>query len=111
MYANMEFWSEIRRRVLTDQISKREACKQYDIHWMTLKKILTHEEPPGYRRVQPFRRPTIEPMLPIIRQILDDDTKMPRKQRHTAKRIWERLKAEHGFTGGKTVVRDAVREL
>jgi transposase len=35
---------------------------------------------------------------------------MPRKQRHTAKRIWERLR-EDGFTGGYTVVKDAVREL
>ena len=111
MYANMEFWSEIRRRVLTGEISKREACKQYEIHWITLKKILAHEEPPGYRRVQPPRRRTIEPVLPIIQQILKEDQTKPRKQRHTAKRIWDRLKAEHGFTGGCTVVRDAVREL
>jgi transposase len=111
VYANMEFWSEIRRRVLTGEISKREACKQYEIHWITLRKILTHEEPPGYRRMQPPRRPTIEPVLPIIQQILNDDAKAPKKQRHTAKRIWERLKAEHGFTGGYTVVKDAVREL
>jgi transposase len=50
-------------------------------------------------------------VLPIIRQILDDDTKAPKKQRHTAKRIWERLRAEHGFRGGYTSVKDAVREL
>lgn len=111
MYADMEQWSEIRRRVLTGEISKRDACKQYGLHWLTLKKILTHEEPPGYRRVKPPRRPTIEPVLPILRQILEADAKAPRKQRHSAKRIWERLKAEHGFTGGYTVVKDAVREL
>jgi transposase len=111
VYANMELWSEIRRRVLTGEISKREACKQYEIHWKTLVKILTHEEPPGYRRVQPPRRPTIESVLPVIRQILDADAKAPRKQRHTAKRIWQRLRDEHGFTGGYTVVKDAVREM
>ena len=111
MYADMEQWSEIRRRVLTGEISKRDACKQYGLHWLTLKKILTHEEPPGYRRVKPPRRPTIEPVLPILRQILEADAQAPRKQRHSAKRIWERLKAEHGFTGGYTVVKDAVREL
>ncbi len=43
----MELWAEIRRRVLTHQISKRQACREYEIHWSTLKKILTHEEPPG----------------------------------------------------------------
>src|SRR5215813_1929912 len=107
----MDQWAEIRRRVLTGEISKREACRLYDIHWLTLKKILSHEEPPGYRRVAPPRRPTIEPVLPVIRQILDDDTKAPKKQRHTARRIWQRLKAEHAFAGGYTSVKEAVREL
>jgi len=107
----MELWSEIRRRVLTGEMSKREACRVYEIHWATLKKILSHEEPPGYRRSRIPRRPTVEPVLPIIRQILDDDTKAPRKQRHTAHRIWQRLRDEHGFTGSYTVVKDAVREM
>jgi transposase len=111
VYADMEQWTEIRRRVLVDGLSKRDACKQYGLHWLTLKKILSHEEPPGYRRATPPRRPTVEPVLPVIRQILDDDAKAPKKQRHTGKRIWERLKAEHGFAGGYTSVKDAVREL
>jgi transposase len=111
VYANMELWTEIRRQVLTGAMSKREACRHYDIHWMTLKKILAHEEPPGYRRALPARRPTIEPVLPIIRAILDADRTAPRKQRHTAKRIWQRLRDEHGFRGGYTIVKDAVREL
>jgi transposase len=111
VYADMGQWAEIRRRVLVDGLSKREACRQYAIHWLTLKKILSHEEPPGYRRVKPPKRPVIEPVLPVIRQILGDDTRAPRKQRHTAKRIWERLRAEHGFAGGYTSVKGAVREL
>ena len=111
MYADMDQWAEIRRRVLTGEISKREACRLYEIHWLTLKKILSHEDPPGYRRVAPPRRPTIEPVLPVIRQILDDDTRAPKKQRHTARRIWQRLRDEHGFPGGYTSVKDAVREM
>ena len=59
VYANMEHWSEIRRRVLTGELSKRQACEQYQIHWKTLVKILMHEEPPGYRRLQPARRAAI----------------------------------------------------
>ena len=58
---------EIRRRVLVDGLSKRQAGKQFAINWKILQKILTHEEPPGYRRVKPPRRPTIEPVLPVIR--------------------------------------------
>ncbi|MBX7106741.1 MAG: hypothetical protein K1X57_21885 [Gemmataceae bacterium] len=111
MYANAEPWSEIRRRVLTGGLSKRQACEQYRIHWKTLAKILTHEKPPGYRRMRPARRRTIEPLLPMIRQILDDDGKAPRKQRHTGQRIWQRLREEHGFTGSYTSVKDAVREM
>ncbi len=48
-------------------------------------------------------------MLPIIHEILEADRKAPKKQRHTAKRIFERLKTEYGYAGGKTVVEDAVR--
>src|SRR5476651_1638039 len=111
VYTDMEQWTEIRRRVLVEGMSKRQACKQFAINWKTLTKILAHEEPPGYRRVKPPARPTIEPVLPIIRRILDGDAKAPKKQRHTAKRIWQRLKDEHGFQGGYTSVKDAVREL
>lgn len=107
----MDQWAEIRRRVLTGEISKRQACREYDVHWLTLKKILSHEEPPGYRRTAPPRRSVIEPVLPVTRQILDDDATAPKKQRHTAHRIWQRLRDEHGFAGGDTVVKDAVREM
>src|SRR5262245_6409782 len=107
----MERWTEIRRNVLTGAMSKREACRHYDIHWLTLKKILAHEEPPGYRRVRPPRRPKVDPVLPIIQAILDADATAPKKQRHTAHRIWQRLRDEHAFRGGYTVVKDAVREL
>lgn len=45
----MEQWIEIRRRVLNGELSKRAACAEYGIHQDTLKKILAHSEPPGYR--------------------------------------------------------------
>jgi len=44
----------------------------------------------------------------VIDAILADDRQRPAKQRHTAKRIFERLKAEHGFTGGYTIMKDYV---
>ena len=56
----MEQWIEIRRRVLNGELSKRAACAEYGIHWDTLKKILTHSEPPGYRLTKP-RRSKLEP--------------------------------------------------
>ncbi len=109
MFTDMENWAEIRRRVLVDGLGKRAACREYDIHWDTLTKILRHPEPPGYRRATPRPRPKLDPFLPVLHQILEDDRKAPRKQRHTAKRIFERLRDEHGYKGGLTIVEDAVR--
>src|SRR5271169_6092657 len=105
----MEQWTEIRRRVLTGELTKRAACREYELHWKTLQKILEHTEPPGYRQAQARRKPKIEKYLPIIGQILEADRQAPKKQRHTAHRIWERLRDEEGFEGGYTTVKDAVR--
>ena len=110
MFTNMENWVEIRRRVLTGELGKRAACREYGIHWDTLRKILEHAEPPGYRRSQPCAKPKIEPFLPVIYEILEADRKAPRKQRHSAKRIFDRLRAEHDYTGGYTIVKDAIRQ-
>ena len=105
----MESWAEIRRRVLADGLSGRAACREYKIHWKTLQKILDNPEPPGYRRTKPKRPSILEPFLPVLHQILEDDRKAPKKQRHTAKRIFDRLRAEHSYPGGLTMVKDAVR--
>jgi hypothetical protein len=96
----MENWAEIRRRVLVDGQSKRSVCREFDIHWDTLQKIPHHSEPPGYRRAAARPKPKLEPFLPVIHQILEADKKAPRKQRHTARRIFERLRDEYGYTGG-----------
>jgi transposase len=71
--------------------------------------MLQFAVPPGYQRQQPIRRPKLGPWLGVIDAILDDDKQRPVKQRHTAKRIFERLREEHGFTGGYTIVKDYVR--
>jgi transposase len=105
----MHFWTEIRRLVLTKQKSKRAICEEYDLHWKTLQKILNHAEPPGYRQRQPRAKPKLQRFLPLIQEILEQDKKSPRKQRHTIKRIFDRLRTEHGYEGGISVVGDAVR--
>ena len=69
----MEFWKEVRRQVLTNELSQRAALKKYGLGWHTLKKILAHAEPPGYRASQPRPKRKLDPFLPIIRQILEDD--------------------------------------
>jgi transposase len=71
--------------------------------------MLRHSLPPGYRRKEPSKRPKLGPWLGVIDAILEEDKQRPAKQRHTAKRIFDRLRAEYGFTGGYTIVKDYVR--
>jgi transposase len=59
----------------------------------------------GYRG----RRSGRCPWLGAIDAILEEDKRRPTRQRHTAKRIFERLRAEHAFSGGYTIVKDYVR--
>jgi len=103
----MNQWMEIRHRVLKQGVSKRQILRETGMHWQTLEKILEHSSPPGYRRQQPVKKPKIGPWLGRIVEMLKEDQ---RKQYHTAKRIWQRLQQE-GFTGGYTIVKDAVREI
>jgi transposase len=110
MYADMENWTEIRRRVLVEGVSRRQILRETGMHWRTLRKMLKHSEPPGYQQSQPRTKKKLAAYVGRIEQILKADQVQPRKQRHTAKRIWERLQAE-GFTGGYTIIKDTVREL
>jgi transposase len=105
----MEKWAEIRRLVFVEGKSKRSVCRQFGIHWDTLVKTLGHVEPPGYRQAQPRAKRKIGPFGGVIDEILEDDKKVHRKQRHTARRIFVRLKHEYGYPGGYTAVKEVVR--
>ena len=100
----------VRRAVMVEGMSHREAARRFGKDPRTIKKMCSFSVPPGYRRSKPAVRPKLDPFIPIIRQILADDLKEPSKQRHTAKRIFERLRDEHGYAGGYTVVKDYLRE-
>jgi transposase len=106
----MDKWTKIRQRVLVDGQSKRSVCQEFGIHWDTLTKILEHSEPPGYRQREPRGKPKIGPFLGVIEEILRQDRKVHRKQRHTKRRIFERLRSEYEYSGGYTAVKEAVRE-
>jgi transposase len=105
----MELWSEIRRRVLAGELSLRQACSEYGLNFRTVRKIVRHPEPPPFRAPTPRPKPVLGPFLPVVQQILDADHHAPPKQRHTARRIYERLRDEHGYSGCPSIVRAAVR--
>jgi transposase len=111
MYADMKQWTQIRQRALAKGESKRGILRETGMHWRTLEKILTHSEPPGYQQAQSRNRPKIGAFESRIEQILKDDLQMPRKQRHTAQRIFERLRDEHGYDGCYSAVKEAVRRM
>ncbi|MGB2863110.1 MAG: IS21 family transposase [Sedimentisphaerales bacterium] len=110
MFKDMEEWIRIRQRVLREGVSKRQILRETGMHWTTLEKILKYPSPPGYCRTKPPKKSKVGPYLERIRRIIKQDKQMLRKQRHTAKRIWQVLQKE-GFTGGYTIVKDAVREI
>jgi len=85
------------------------VAREFGLSRETVRKMLEYAVPPGYQRQQPIKRPKLEPWLGVIDAILADDKQRPVKQRHTAKRILDRLKDEYGFTGGYTIVKDYVR--
>ncbi len=87
MYA-VEVYAAVRQFVFVEGRSRREAASVFGLSRDTISKMCQFSAPPGYVRTKPLAPP---------------------KPRHTAKRIFERLKAEHGFTGGYTVVKDYVR--
>ena len=109
MYTDMEMWRDVRRRVLVEGQSKRGICREYGIHFQTLQKILAHPAPPGYRQKKVREKRKIGPYLAIIEEILKADKEAPKKQRHTAKRIFDRLGDEYNYEGGYTAVKEAVR--
>lgn len=106
----MKQWTDIRRRVLQGGVSKRQILRETGMHWTTLDRILDHSQPPGYRLQRLRGKPKLGPYVDRIREILVADRAAPKKQRHTVKRIYERLRQE-GYAGGYTIVKDAVREI
>ena len=108
MYA-VEIYAAVRRFVFIEGNSRREAARVFGLNRETVAKMCRFSLPPGYMRTKPVDKPKLGPLLPVIDAILEADRTAPVKQRHTAKRIFERLRDEHGFGGGYTVVKDHVR--
>ena len=106
----VDVYLRIRRAVMVEGMSVREASRVFGLQRDSVRKMLAYSMPPGYRRQTPPRRPKLQAYTGVIDRILDEDHRVPKRQRHTAKRIFERLRDEYGFDDGYTVVKDYVRE-
>ena len=109
MYS-VDIYSRVRRACLKDGMSSREAARHFNKDRKTIAKMLRHALPPGYQRSEAPRRPTLDAYVGIIDEILSTDKALIKKQRHTATRIFERLRDEHGYAGSLTTVTYYVRE-
>ena len=100
----------VRRMHYHDGLGRREISRRTGYHRNTINRMLQYSAPPGYQLKSPRPKLKLGPFIPIIDKILEDDRNAPKKQRHTARRIFDRLRTEHGFSGSYTIVKDYVRD-
>ena len=106
----VELYLRVRQSVFVEGRSRRETARLFGIARKTVDKMCAFSAPPGYRRRSPAVKPKLDGFTGIIDQILADDQRMPAKQKHTAKRIFERLRDEYGFTGHYTIVKSYIHD-
>lgn len=95
----MELYLRV-RLAASEGMSRRQAAKHFNISRDSMVKMVSYSTPPGYQRQLPIRRPKLDAFVSTIEHWLEGDMKVRRKQRHTAKRVFDRLRDECGFTGG-----------
>ena len=106
----VQLYAKIRRAVMVDGLSLQRVVQRFGIHRNTIAKMLQFSIPPGYRRRERPVSKKLGPHMAWIDGVLEGDRSVHKKQRHTAHRIFERLRDERGFSGGYTIVREYVAE-
>jgi len=95
---------------MIEGISERAAAEQLSINARTVSKMLKLSVPPGYVRKRPPSRPNLDGFTGTIDAILMADTDSLKKQHHTSKHVFERLRDGQGFTGKLRIVKDYVAD-
>ena len=80
------------RPACAEGLSQREAARHFNISRDSVGKMLAFSIPPGYRRKAAVKRPKLDAFTGIIDAWLEGDREVHRKQRHTSKRLFERLR-------------------
>jgi transposase len=101
---------QIRRAFYIEGKSIRQVAREQHHDRRTVRAAIRDAGPSRYKLSEPRPRPVLGPFVAIIDEWLTGDQLSPPKQRHTARRIYHRLVAEKGYTGGESTVRDYVRQ-
>ena len=101
----------IRKQHYIEGWSIREISRRLGYARQTIRKALASSSPPRYERKKAVSSPVMDPFREVIMSWLEADLRAPRKQRHTAKRIYDRLVGEYGFEGGESTLRRYVARL
>lgn len=107
----MQAYELVRRSVIRGGMSIRAVAREFGIDRRTVRKMVENPAPPGYRPTCPRLKPKLGPYLARIEQIVSEDESAPPKQRHTARRIYERLVEESGYDGSYQQVRVYVAQI
>src|SRR3954470_7999482 len=109
MGSRVELFEQIRRDRDVEGLSIRALAVRHGVHRRAVRQALSSAVPPPAKRRQGRPAPALGAYRAVIDAWLVADREAPRKQRHTAKRVWQRLCDEHGAEVAETTVRDYVR--
>ncbi len=102
--SRVELFEQIRRDRRLEELSIRELAEKHGVHRRTVRQALAAAVPPPRKTYPPRPRPAIDPFAAVIDGWLLADQDASKKQRHTARRVWQRLVAEHGATVSEVTV-------
>jgi transposase len=102
--SRVELFEQIRKDRRVEGASIRELADRHRVHRRTVRQALDSAVPPPRQPYPPRPRPAIDAYAAVIDGWLLADREVPRKQRHTARRVWQRLVAEHGAACSEVTV-------
>ena len=100
----MELYELIRKEHFIEQKSLRRIAREHHVHRRDVRLAIQNAIPPTRKHPNREAR-TLGAVVDVIDTWLKSDQSQPRKQRHTSRRIYQRLCAEHGFNGAESTVR------